>query len=199
MKLTSTFNDQINDAMRSDTTNPRISNQENNPVSALIQLQAIEQNMKAIDRDMAVLAQNKSQNNGEIGKLLVGFGWTGDNEESEGSEENDPSKDDEKDDDDDSELSSEYSDESTHDDCNDQNMKEMANEMGIVVPEGFNIDEFLLADSDIEDSSSDDSDSGSDSSSSEENDSSDDESYYDSESDEEEEEARFVKQMSQLL
>ena len=66
MQLTSTFNNQINDAMHSDTANPQISVQENNPLSAILQLQAIEQNMKAIDNDMAILEQSKTQNHGNI-------------------------------------------------------------------------------------------------------------------------------------
>ena len=179
MKLTSNFNDQINDAMHSDNTNPNISVQENNPLAALMQLHAIEQNMKAIDHDMAILEKNLTEQHGDIGDLLVGFGCADDTyTESQGfysrscsssydddddESTQDDSDDEEDNDDDDDESSQEESDDDSDDDDddddddNDDLMKEMAKEMGIIVPEGMNLDE-LLADSDSEYSSDDDDD-----------------------------------------
>lgn len=159
MKLSLQFNDQINDAMCSDSSSPEISVQENNPLTALMQLQAIEHNMKAIDRDILILESNVD---GDIGGLLVGFGFADEEymESGECSSSGSSEDDDESSEGDSSDEEEE--DESSDDDTKcDSLMKEIAIEMGIFVPEGMNLDD-LSSDSESSSDDSDESDSDDD-------------------------------------
>jgi len=201
MKITSQFTDHINDAMHSDDQSPSISVLQNNPLSAVMQLQAIEANMQAIDHDMAVLDTNRKSGD-DVGDLLVGFGCTpdayssSDDDSSSDEDESDSDSDSDSDDESGSSSDDESDDDRTLVDDSarissgtdntevDALMRQMALEMGVSVSK---IDSTFCVD-DGSDYTSSEYDSDSD----DESDSEDDSDDGDSSCDDEEEGEQYI-------